>query len=117
MNNAEFLIPIAFFFMCGYVVKAFADYRLKKKIVEQGLVDDKLKHLFKGMEEHGPLSSLKWGLLSIAVGVGLFVGYQMPDYRYDPEIGFAFMLMFAGVALILYYVVADRILKRNKNDD
>ena len=116
--DVEIFIPIAFFFMCGYIVKAFADYKLRKRIVEQGLVDDKLKHLFKGFEEHGPLSTLKWGLLSTALGLGLLAGYQMPDYRYDPEIVFSFMLIFAGASLLLYYFLADRILKsRNNNDD
>lgn len=117
MNNGGFLIPIAFFFMLGYVAKSIADYRLKKKIVEKGLVDDKLKHLFKGMEEHCPLNSLKWGLLSTAIGFGLLVGYQMPDYRYDPEIVFAFMLIFAGLSLLIYYFLADRILKRRNSED
>ena len=117
MNNGEFLIPIAFFVMFGYVVKSFADYRLRKKIVEKGLVDDKIKHLFKGMEEYGPLSTLKWGLLSMAIGVGLFAGYQMPDYRYDPETASSFMFIFAGISLLVYYFIADRILKNRNSED
>lgn len=111
------LIPITMFLVIGYIVKIVSDHRLRKSVVEKGLVDDKLKHLFKNYEEHGSLSNLKWGMLSTAIGLGLLVGYMMPNYQYDQEIIFAFMFIFAGVALLLYYVLAERILKRRRSED
>ena len=117
MHPGEIVIPLAVFFTIGYIVKTTTDNRLRKKVVEKGIVDDKIKYLFRNYEEHGSLSSLKWGMISTAVGLGLLVGYLMPNYQYNQEIIFAFMFIFAGVALLLYYVLAERILKRRRSED
>ena len=62
-----------------------------------------------------PLSSLKWGMLAMFVGIGIMVAtvlertYYMPDSVYP-----ASMFIFGGLALVVFYFIASRKLR---NDD
>lgn len=59
-----------------------------------------------------PLSSLKWGLLAMFVGVGIMVGtilervYYMADSVYP-----ASMFIFGGLGLVIFYFIASRKLR------
>ncbi|MEX2116648.1 MAG: DUF6249 domain-containing protein [Bacteroidota bacterium] len=59
-----------------------------------------------------PLSSLKWGMLAMFVGIGIMVGtvlertYYMADSVYP-----ASMFIFGGLALVIFYVIASRKMK------
>jgi hypothetical protein len=69
---------------------------------------------FKGvpvreMLRANPLSSLKWGLLATFVGVGLIVANWLDRaYYFQDSIYVASMLVFGGLALILFYFVAAK---------
>ncbi len=62
-----------------------------------------------------PLSSLKWGMLAMFVGIGIMVGtvlervYYMADSVYP-----ASMFIFGGLALVIFYFIASR---RMRNEE
>jgi len=107
---------IAFLILVGYVTKTWLDYNVRKRLIEKGAVDENIKHLYQNVESPGVLTSLKWGMILIAVGLGLLVGINV-SIDYSDEITFAFMFIFAGVALLLYYFLADRIIKKSKKSE
>jgi hypothetical protein len=60
-----------------------------------------------------PLSSLKWGLLSAFVGIGLMVGmYLHRTLDMEDSVYLACMLMSGGLALVIFYFIASRRLKQ-----
>lgn len=73
---------------------------------------------FKGMTlrdflKINPLSSLKWGLVLMFVGIGLIVAtfldqaYYMSDSVYPGS-----MLIFGGLAFVIFYSIASRKMKQ-----
>jgi sorbitol-specific phosphotransferase system component IIBC len=59
-----------------------------------------------------PLANLKWGLLAGFVGVGLFIADWMDrSLNVGDSIYFASMLIFGGLALVIFYFIASKKLK------
>ena len=113
----ELLIPFALFFMIGYIVKVVSEYRLRKNLVEKGIIDETIKHLYTKAEQPGILSSIKWGMILIAAGLGLLVFSTLREAGFGDEFAIAFMFIFAGIALLIYYFIAGRILKKSESSE
>jgi hypothetical protein len=55
------------------------------------------------------LSNLKWGLLALFVGLGILVANYIEDQLgYNDAVYPALMLIFGGVALVVFYAIAAR---------
>ena len=105
-------MAIGFFTIC-FVIKVIADYSMKKKLIDKGLVDENVKHLFK---YSSPASgSLKWGMVLLAIGIAVIIGRLVP-YDWSDEATVASMFILAGLALIVYYAIAPKIVNgKDKN--
>jgi hypothetical protein len=116
MSPWEAAIPVAMFIVFAAIVKFIVDSSTRKKLIEKGLVDEKVKHLFPEKPRPQPLSSLKWGMICIGVGIALLIGRLAPyDLREEVTIGAMFLL--AGLALVIYYPIASRRLKKSKGEN
>jgi hypothetical protein len=116
MSPWEAAIPVAMFIVFAAIVKFIVDSSTRKKLIEKGLVDEKVKHLFPEKPKPQPITSLKWGMVCMAIGIALFVGQLAPyDLREEVTIGAMFAL--AGLALVIYYPIASRKLKKSKNEN
>jgi hypothetical protein len=119
MNGFWEVFPVIVIFPTfGLMLKWYLEYRTKKHLIDKGLVDEKIKFLqFGSAEKQYVPSSLKWGLVSLFVGAGLMIVKMLP-YRYtSDELTFGVMLMSAGAALILYYVIASVVMKNEKRKE
>lgn len=105
MNNLEILIPISLFYIVYLIIKTVSDNRLRQKLIDKGLVDEKVKYLFVKNTELQPMPSLKWGIVLIAIGVALFVNAIFPLLMEGPA-SFGFVSVLAGLAFIVYYFIA-----------
>ena len=74
VHMVEIIVPVASFIFVFLVVKAFLDYRTRQKLVDKGLVDENVKYLFAEKLDSQFLSSLKWGLVLIGIGIAVFIG-------------------------------------------
>lgn len=105
----EALIVGIIFGSAIYVIKTVSDNRIRRRIIESGQIDEKIQFLY--FQPQGAnssyFSSVKWGLVLIALGLALFLGQILP-YRFDEEMTFGFMALFAGIAFIIYYFLAKR---------
>ena len=114
-NVWEAAIPIGLFVVLAFIVKIIVENSTRKKLINKGLVDENLKYLFPDRLKSQPLSSLKWGMVCIAIGIALFVGQMAPpDLVEEVTIGAMFVL--AGLALVVYYPIASRMLKKSKEE-
>ena len=115
MNN-EFLIPIFFFGGIAAVLITYYNNRHKERVamIEKGVNPAD----FKGAPKRewfraNPLSSLKWGLLAMFVGVGLIVASLLDRwYMMHDSIYVSCMLVSGGIALIIFYFIASKKLKQ-----
>ncbi len=106
--QGEFLIPIALFAMIFGIVYLFVRRKERLTLIEKGM-DASIFETHKN-----GLSSLKWGLLFVGIGIGILLGRTLVTYFYidEPAAYFAMICLFGGIALILYYILSVRL---NKN--
>jgi hypothetical protein len=102
---APLLVGIALFITIAVIVKTVSDNKTRRQLIEKGVLDDKLKSLFEENPELRVLSILKWAFVLIGIGAAILVGRMAPVGQ-DREYMFACMFLFAGIGLVLYYVIA-----------
>ena len=81
---------------------------MQKVIIQNGLVNEKLEHLFKKPVQSNNLSSIKWGMIMIGIGFGFLAKQFWPNQFYDE--GFTgIILLLGGFGFISYYFIAKKI--------
>lgn len=104
---------IVFFGVVAFIVKIILDHKTRHKLIEKGMLDENVKYLYADRPESQMLSSLKWGMIFIGVGLAFFIGQLVPpDLAEQVTIGG--MFLFAGLGLILYYAIANKIVKKSR---
>jgi hypothetical protein len=89
------------------IIKLALDYRMRRQLIDKGMVDENIKNLYQTSGEAGPLSSLKWALVLIGLGLAIVIGQIVPHHMTE-EITFAGMFLFAGLGLLVYYAIASK---------
>jgi hypothetical protein len=110
MQHPEIFIVAIIFFSIVWIFKILSDNRVKKKLIEEGKLNTDNKILSQVEIQSNPLSSLRWGLVFVGIGVAILVSQFFP-YSISEEMIFALMFLFAGLGFILYYFIARSQLK------
>lgn len=111
--DIEKLIPITFFIVVAYVFKLYYEYKIRKLAIDKGVVKEvqNILSLSSVSVRDNVPAALKWGMVLTAVGAAALFGLNMPNST--EEYTFSFMVLFAGLALVLYYFIAARMAKKN----
>jgi len=117
MDKLWELFPlIVMFLVIPFIVKVVSDNKIRQKLIEKGLVDENIKHLFPSKPKDQISASLKWGMVLIAVGLAVFVGQMAPSDLVE-EVTIGCMLVFGGLALVIYYVIASKKLNKSGQEN
>ena len=108
MNNlADAIAPVAVFGGFVWIIKIICDYKTRNKLIDKGLVDEKVKFLYRDGTASRALSNLKWGIVLIGIGLAAMMGYWFPrTFSEEGVIGLIFL--FAGLGFLTYYFVASQ---------
>jgi len=109
MNAWEFIAPMTMVLglavMVAFIIFQTQQHRLRMKMVESGVTNLDLTKMRMPSD-----NSLKYGLVTIAIGIAIFMGLMFE--KNVPELGGEFMLafipIFAGVALLISAFVERR---------
>lgn len=104
MSEAVIIVP-AVFLSFVLMIKIISDNRIKKMLIERDKVDENVKFLYQGFAARDPLSSVKWGLVLIGIGLALMLGQLFPS-TFSDEAGVGLMFLFAGIGFLVYYFMA-----------
>lgn len=107
MYNFEWLIPISLFVIIAAIFKMILDHKIRRQLIERGMVDENIKHLYPGQWDSNRLSSLKWGMVCIGIGIALLLGQLFP-YNISDAMTVSFMFIFAGLGLLVFYGVVPK---------
>lgn len=99
------VLGIMFYFII-ILVKTVSDNKLRDKLVAKNLNEKSIQAFFQKPEELAASSTLKWGLVMTAVGLGFVLGEVVGGSR---EITMGFLFLFVGAALLVYYRIASRV--------
>ncbi|GAB4372964.1 MAG: hypothetical protein Kow0042_16580 [Calditrichia bacterium] len=111
---SEIIIPIGLFMIVAYVIKVLSDNRLRHRLVEKGIIDENIKYLYADHMQVQHLSSLKWGLVLVGLGLAFLIG-QIVVPEISDEVTVGAMFLFAGLGFLVYYFLAKRILAEEKS--
>jgi hypothetical protein len=110
---SENLVPIFVLGVIGYfvveLVRVVSENRLRHKLIEKGLVDEKVKLLLESRPLAQLDGSLKWGIVLIAVGLAFMFAYGIHSWvpsAIREEITAGAVFFMAGLGMIVYYFLA-----------
>jgi hypothetical protein len=112
-------IPIFVIAVMAIVLYKFFEGRHRERMlmIEKGVTPADFKGGLMTASHVNPLANLKWSLLAIFVGIGLLVANIV--YRRDIMDGTAypmFMLIFGGIGLLVFYLDAKRVIKKEEEE-
>jgi len=94
-------------------IKLVLDNRLRNKLIDKGMVDENLKFLYTSTAQVQRLSSLKWGIVLISLGLALSIKFLWPDVI-DEDGTIGLMFLFAGIGFMIYFAISQQFMKNNK---
>jgi len=113
MDLTGILITAIVFFSIVAFVKILVDAKIRHKLIDKGMVDENVKYLYPEKSELNVSASLKWGMVLVGIGLGFIIGQLVPS-RISDEVTVGSMFTLAGLGLILYYLIAKRMINKSK---
>ncbi len=108
----EVAIPIVFFLTIAAIWGAIILARHKERMtmIEKGLKAEDIKSLYERQTLRvNPLSSLKWGMVLVCIGIAIILGIWLRDnYVFNDGIIPGLIAAFGGVGLVLFYFIAGK---------
>jgi len=107
------LLAIIFFFTTVMLIGGSAiigRHRERMGMIEKGMKADDIKAMFGGsFREAHPLSSLKWGIVLVCVGLAVMLGLFLHSaYNVEGGIFPGLIAVFGGAGLVLFYFIANK---------
>jgi hypothetical protein len=101
-----FIVVIVFFILIAIFILALYNYRLKKRIIDAGQLDENstkfLAELGSGNE------ALKWGLTLLFAGIGFVVMEFIPYSAEDSPVPYGVEMIFISAGFLIYYLLRRR---------
>lgn len=111
MDSLEVLIPIVFFLALGSVAIIYltTKHRERMMMIEKGMTSEDIKALTAREMRRDPLTSLKWGILAMFVGMAILLGnYLHVQFHVDEGVMVGLVCLFAGLGLLIFYSIASK---------
>lgn len=118
MFGDDTLVPIALFLSLAFgvvsVTRIISDGRTRRRLIDAGATPELARALAATTRnDPGFFGALKWGLVTLAVGLALIVIQFLP-FRSDEPIVAGLILLFLGGGLLAYFAGARRLARRSE---
>ncbi len=97
-----FTMIISIFAITATVIKTYLNYRLKKRILDAGPVDDNLLKLVPAFSQMNT-EMLKWGVILLFGGLGLIVLEFIPYTIETSPLPFGIETVFIAIGFLVYF--------------
>jgi nitrate/nitrite transporter NarK len=112
MNPTETLVPIALFVSVAAVIimNIASRHRERLTMIEKGMSSEDIKALYtRGQFRFSPLTTLKWGILGVFVGMAIMLGNYLDQvYQVRDGVIIGLVILSAGIGLVLFYAIASK---------
>src|SRR5471030_1591475 len=105
-NIAFFAAIVVVFIIISVVIIAWYNFRLKKRIIDSGPIDNDAINFLKKLTDNG-VEQLKWGCVLFSGGLGLVVAHYLP-YEPDSSLPYGIEAMFIAAGFLVYYLIIRR---------
>jgi len=100
---AFFAAVVFVFIIIAVVIIAWYNYRLKKRIIDSGPIDNDAINFLKKLTDSGA-EQLKWGCVLFMSGLGLVVTHYL-SYEDGSVLPYGIEIMFIAAGFLIYYFV------------
>jgi hypothetical protein len=94
---------VVVFIIIAVVITAWYNYRLKKRIIDSGPIDNDAINFLKKLIDSGA-EQLKWGCVLFMSGLGLVVTHYL-SYDEDSVLPYGIEIMFIAAGFLIYYFI------------
>jgi len=98
-----FIALIVFFVLIAIFILALYNYRLKKRIIDAGPLNETSLRFLQQLSGFGT-EAMKWGILFFTTGLGLIVMQFIPYSAEDSPLPYGVELVFIAAGFFLYYL-------------
>ncbi|MEW5795727.1 MAG: DUF6249 domain-containing protein [Candidatus Zixiibacteriota bacterium] len=93
------------------IVKIVTDAVTRRRIIEKAAAEPQASRVLFAHPELVNLSSLKWGMVLVGIGLAWLFSRWMPYYWHEETV-FGLMFLLAGVGMLAYYPIAQKKIKK-----
>lgn len=104
---APFIVMIAILMIIGFVIVSLLNYRLKKRIIESGPIDENSLKFLNKLSGFGP-EVLKWGIILLFGGIGLVLLEFIPYKAEESSLPYGIEAIFIAIGFLVYYFLVVR---------
>jgi hypothetical protein len=112
MLDSPAFVLVGFFVFVLAMTKVLSDNWTKRKLLEARVSDDVIRSLFRKESDPEIFAALKWGMVLVALGLGLIASQQLQTSFNEP-MAWGVVLVFGGMGLLAYYAVARALVRRD----
>ena len=98
-----FIIVIVFFILIAIFILALYNYRLKKRIIDAGPLDETGLKFLQQLSGFGT-EAMKWAIILFTTGLGLVVMQFIPYSAEDSPLPYGVEMLFVAAGFFLYYL-------------
>jgi 4-hydroxybenzoate polyprenyltransferase len=98
-----FIIVIVFFILIAIFILALYNYRLKKRIIDAGPLDETGLKFLKQLSGFGN-EAMKWAIILFTTGLGLVVMQFIPYSAEESPLPYGVEMLFVAAGFFLYYL-------------
>ena len=95
------------------IIKGITNYRLRKRMIEAGIVNEEAMELLKDGAKESHYSSLKWGLIFFFGGIA-FILINNLDMYYDSAAAIGIVVLAASLGFLSYFVFMRKEIKKEE---
>jgi hypothetical protein len=107
MKDVIFLTPIVLSIVITVVIIALYNYRLKRRIIDSGPIDDNALKFLTSLSGFGS-EVLKWGIILLFGGLGLVVLEFIPIKASQSSLPYGVEAIFLAVGFLVYYFIVKK---------
>lgn len=103
----EMLVPITLFVCVVAVFKIVMENRVRSRLAQSGASEDLVRAMLAADERNRSVSSLKWGLVLVLIGIGFGLIDLLNLDGNDPAT-FGILIGFAGLGMLGFHALTNR---------
>jgi hypothetical protein len=88
------------------IVKILSDNKLRHKLIDKGLLNEKAQFLFPEKKACCGTANLKWGMILVAIGLAFLLPHVFANG--SEELILAGLFLFVGIALLIFYMLGSK---------
>jgi hypothetical protein len=101
------LVPIVLFVCIVACIKIIMDGRVRRRLAESGASEELVRTMLAADEQNRKVSSLKWGLVLVLVGIAFGLIDVLNLGPNDPA-AFGIVITAAGLGMLGFHALANR---------